>query len=453
MDAGAYVSWSLGVAKNAVFFSTGPYDIPNVHIDFYSVFTNNVHSGAQRGFGAPQAAFAAELQVDKIAEQLKMDPAEIRRKNAVDKGSFLSNQDLITGSVGLKQTLKKAIDIANWEETNREIRRFNRHATGTVRRGIGMACVFKNAGRLGDYAEAVVEVLAEKVIVYINSTEIGQGIRRTIAQIAAEALNIPLKKIRVAPNISSICPPSGGTFASRQTLCSGNAVLAAALEVKQKILNMAARRWNVPSSAVRLINDHLEGPDDLKISLANYVTFEQKKGIHFKETGVFKAPASIEPDPETGKGASWYAYVFGTQIAMVEVDIETGEVVVKDLVAIHDVGKALNKKAVEGQIEGGVSMGLGFATMENFIMEDGQIVSKDLEKYPIPTAMDIPLINSGYVENNERQGPFGAKGFAECPATATAPAIVNAIHQATGVWVNQLPATPERVFMALPQKT
>lgn len=452
LDAGAYASWSLGVLRNATFFSTGPYDVPNVHIDAYSVFTNNIHSGAHRGFGACQAAFASELQIEKLAEKLHMDPAKIREKNAIDEGGGLSNQDLITGSVGLKETLKKTLETVDWDKSNREIGQFNSQTTGSTRRGVGLACVFKNVGRLDDHAEAVVEVSPERVTVYINSAEIGQGVRTTIAQIAAEALGVPLEKVCVGPNISSTSPLSGGTFASRQTLCSGNAVFAAAREVKQKILNRAAERWGVSPGDVRLVNDQIIGPEDSIISLANYVAHEQNEGIHFREKGVFQAPPSGEPDPETGKGASWYAYTFGTQVAIVEVDIETGEVVVKDLVAVHDVGRAINPKAVEGQIEGGVSAGLGYALMEDFVLERGQIVTRDLEKYPIPTAMDMPLVGSSYVEENEWQGPFGAKGFAECPVLATAPAIINAIHNATGVWIDQLPATPERVFRVLQQK-
>ncbi len=452
LDAGAYVSWSLGVARNATFFSTGPYDIPNVQIDAYSVFTNNIHSGAHRGFGAPQAAFPSEMQIEKLAEKLHMDPVEIRKKNGMDKGASLSNQDLISGSVGFRETVDKALEIVDWDKSNREIRRFNTQATGSIRRGIGLACVFKNVGRLDDHAEAIVEVLPERVMVYINSAEIGQGVRTTIAQIAAEALCVPFEKVCVAPNISSTCPPSGGTFASRQTLCSGNAVLAAACGVKQKILNKAAERWDVSPGDLKLVNGQIIGPEDSRIPLSSYVAHELDEGVHFKERGVFRAPPYREPNPETGKGASWYAYAFGAQVAIVEVDIETGEVVVKDLVAVHDVGKAINPKAVEGQIEGGVSHGLGYALMENFILERGQIVTKDLERYPIPTAMDMPLIKSRYVEDNEWQGPFGAKGFAECPVLPTAPAIINAIHNATGMWINQLPATPERVFRVLRQK-
>jgi CO/xanthine dehydrogenase Mo-binding subunit len=452
LDAGAYIEWSFGVARNATVFSTGPYDIPNVNINTHLVYTNNIHTGALRGFGAPQAAFVAELQIEKIAEKLGMDPAEIRFKNAMESGATIANQDVITGSVGFKGTLRRALEMADWEKKRKEIEAWNRETKGSLRRGLGLGCGFKNSGRLDDHAEADIEALPDRVNVYIDSSEIGQGVRGLLAQIAAEALSLPLEKIHVVPSDSLTCPRSGDTFSSRQTLCSGNAVLAAAQNLKEEILAKASDEWEKSPETIDLQRGRISGPGVAHVSFFDFVRREHKKGNRFRARGIFQAPAYMDMDPETGKGACWYAYVFGTQIALVEVDTATGQVAVKDLIAVHDVGKAINPIAVEGQIEGGAAMGLGFAMMENFILERGQIVTTDLEKYVIPTAMDVPLIRSGYEEEAEVLGPFGAKGFAECPVVPTAPAIVNAIHHATGIWIEELPATPERVFMAFRNK-
>ncbi|MEW6265140.1 MAG: xanthine dehydrogenase family protein molybdopterin-binding subunit [Thermodesulfobacteriota bacterium] len=454
LDGGAYCSWSMGVARNATVFSTGPYEVPNVHIDTWCVYTNNVHSGAQRGFGAPQAALAMELQLDKISEKLGLDPAEIRRLNAMKPGTTLANQDLMLSPPAFRETLEKALDLANWKETRREIDEYNRRAGGTRRRGIGLAAAFKNAGRLGDQAEALVEAGLDQVTIYINSTDIGQGVRSLLTRIAGQVLTVPLAQVRMAPNESACCRPSGDSFSSRQTLCSGNAVYAAAWKLKEKILTLAAERFNLDRNELDLAGGRIVGPGSLSLPLFDFLAQAQDKGQGcLRETGFFQAAPYIEPDPQTGRGACWYAYVFGTQVAVVEVDLETGEVTVRDLIAVHDVGRAINPLAVEGQIEGGVSMGLGYALMEEFIMEDGRIVTENLEKYPIPTALDVPQIRAAYVESEELQGPFGAKGFAECPAAPTAPAIINALHHATGVWINELPATPERVYLALKSRS
>jgi nicotinate dehydrogenase large molybdopterin subunit len=452
LDAGAYIEWSFGVARNTTVFSTGPYNISNVSIDTHLVYTNNIHSGALRGFGAPQAAFVAELQIEKLAEKLGMDPAEIRLKNAMESGASIANQDVITGSVGFKDTLRRALDMADWEKKRQEIEAWNRAAKGGLRRGLGLACGFKNSGRLDDHAEADIEALPDRVNVYIDSAEMGQGVRRLVAQIAAETLGLPLEKIDVVLSDSLICPRSGDTYSSRQTLCSGNAVLAAAQNLREEILGRVADQWEESPEKIDLVRGKIAGPRGAHVSFFDFVRREYQKGTRFKARGIFQAPAYIDMDPETGKGSCWYAYVFGTQVALVEVDTETGLVVVKELIAVHDVGKAINPIAVEGQIEGGAAMGLGFAMMENFVLEGGQIVTTDLEKYVIPTAMDVPLIRSGYEEDAEILGPFGAKGFAECPVVPTAPAIVNAIHHATGIWIEELPATPERVSMALEKK-
>ncbi len=452
LDGGAYCSWSFGVGRNATVFSTGPYNIPNVNIDTYLVFTNNIHSGAMRGFGVPQPAFATELQMEKIAEQLGMDPAEIRLKNGMEAGASLANQDILRSSVGFKGTLTKALELADWKRKRQEIDEFNSRAKGNIRRGIGIACAFKNAGRLGDHAEADIEALPEKIKVYIDSADVGQGVRMLAAQVAAEELGLPLERIEIEPTNSLTCPRSGDSFSSRQTLCSGNAVLNAALNLKEEILAKVAELWDESPDRIHLVKGRIASPGKGQISLFDFIAREREKGVRFRARGIYQAPPYIDMDPETGKGACWYAYAFGTQIALVEVDVETGQIWVKDLVAVHDVGKAINPKAVEGQIEGGVAMGLGFALMEDFVLDKGQIVTTDLERYVVPTSMDVPLIRASYEEEKEWQGPFGAKGFGECPVVPTAPAIVNAIHHATGAWIEQLPATPERVFKALHQE-
>ncbi len=430
-DAGAYTSTSIPVLANATTFAAGPYVVPHARIDAYTVHTNNILTMAMRGFGATQPPVGYELQMDKLAEALGMDPVELRLKNLVEEGSVAVTGNVMSHGVGIKQTLIEAAKAAGWRE---EDGRWIKPQPGSPsapykRRGIGVACAYKNVGySLGfdDKSKAIVELTLDqsgqvaRALVKIGASEVGQGVLTALAQIAAETLGIDLRRVRLAHVDTAEVPDAGSSSASRHVYMSGNAVMRAAQLAKEK--------WE---AALRTESGetHVE---------AEYLY----RGREGRATTPF--------DPETGTCEPHISYSYGTQIAEVEVDLETGVVKVLKMYAATDLGKVINPAMVFGQVAGGIQMGLGYALMEEFIQVEGQIKSRKFSQYYTPTVIDMPeelvCIN---VEVPDPTGPFGATGLGETPTLPTAPAVLNAIHDATGAWVNQLPATPERVLRAI----
>ena len=438
-DAGAYASTSTVVMANATTFAAGPYVVPHARIDGYTVYTNNAVSMAMRGFGATQVPVAYEPQMDKLAEALGMDPVEFRLKNLFEDGSIAVTGNPMPPGVGVKDTLRQAALAAGWrkkedghwvrpERCPELVEGKPKSADGKLR-GLGVACAYKNVGYsmgFDDKSTAQVELSldesgqVETAVVKIAASEVGQGVHTALAQIAAEVLGIDMERVDIALVDTAETPDAGSSSASRHVYMSGNAVMAAC--------GLAKEKWHAALRAE-------EGQTHVE---ARY-TFH---GRHARPTTPL--------DPETGMCDPHISYGYATQIALVEVDAETGEVGLLKLYSAHDVGRAVNPQMVKGQIGGGVHMGQGYALMEEYIQQQGVVKTRKLSEYFIPTILDtprqlVPII----VEVPDPTGPYGATGVGEMTTLPTAPAIISAIHDATGVWIEELPATAEKVLLGM----
>lgn len=430
-DAGAYASTSVPVLSNAATFAAGPYAVPNAKVDAYTVYTNNAVTMAMRGFGATQPPVAYESQIDKLAAALGMDPIEFRMRNLFEEGSVAITGNRMTHGVGIRETLRQAALAAGWREGNGHwIRPAIPPAEAPhLRRGIGVACAYKNVGySLGfeDTSTAEVTLTLDdggeimRALIKIGASEVGQGVWTALRQIAADALGVDIGKVHLALVDTAAVPNAGSSSASRHVYMSGNAVLRACREA------LAKRRQALHQEA-----------GESRVS-ATY-TFHGRESV-----------ATTFYDPLTGACEPHISYSYGTQIALVEVDMETGQVRVRKLWAATDVGRAVNPQMIYGQVAGGVHMGVGYALTEHYVQQHGRPRTRSFTQYHIPTVYDMPdeFVNI-IVEVPDPTGPYGAKGVGETPTLPTAPAILNAIHDATGVWLDGLPAGPEQVYWAL----
>ncbi|RLC91526.1 MAG: aldehyde oxidase, partial [Chloroflexi bacterium] len=415
-DGGAYCYTTNKVLGNATMTCTGPYEIPNVKVDVDGVYTNNLPGGAFRGFGAPQANFAAETQMNKLAQALEMDPVELRLKNLLREGSLTAMGTPLPGGVSLVEVTDKCARAAGWQ--HKDPSGFGK-PEGSPGRGVGIAVALKNIGFSFGYQEncwAKIELRGKeeiaKALVYIGSAEVGQGTHTVIQQMAADALNLPLERVHLIASDTATSPGSSGSVsASRMTFMAGNAVRGAAAA--------ALERWQAGERPTSVEHTYL-------------------------------APKTTPFDPETGYGTPNFAYGYVAQTVEVEVDTETGELRILRVVCANDVGQAINPQNVVGQIEGAIAQAAGWATCENFIAEEGRVLTPNLSTYLIPTIHDVPeRVESIIVEHPDPRGPWGARGMGEMPFIPLAPALVAAVHDATGVWFDELPLTPERVLRQL----
>lgn len=419
-DAGAYMYTSNKVLGNAVITCTGPYEFPNVKVDGYAVYTNNLVSGAFRGFGAPQAHFAAEMQMNKLAEKLGIDPVELRLKNVLDNDKLLSVGTTIPGGVNLEKVIRETAWKSNW--VYRGPRGVNNpdypEALPRFVTGRGFAAGFKNIGFSFGFPEnswARVELRGkgdlEEAIVCIAGADVGQGHHTAMAQIAAETLDVDLERIKLEVSDTALTDSSGSASASRLTFMAGNAVKEAA--------GFALRKWHA----------------------------EERPAV---AEATWLAPKTTPFDPQTGYSVPNFAYGYVAQMAEVTVDTETGFITVNRVVCADDVGKAINPDQIVGQIEGGVVQAHGYAVLEDFRTERGQILTPYLSTYLIPGVYDIPQrIDSIIIEEPHPDGPFGARGMAEMPFLPYAAVIASAVFDAIGVWFDEFPLTPERVLRGL----
>jgi xanthine dehydrogenase molybdenum-binding subunit len=448
-DAGAYASLSEHVMTRTATHAAGPYDVPNVKIDCYAAYTNNVPAGAFRGFGVPQAAFAMESQMDILAEQLGLSPFEIRRKNALRVGSTTATGQVLRDSVGLLETMdrveKEITSNAKRETSTIE----NRKSKIENRRGWGVACAYKNVGLGGgapDCAGAEMEVTDDgRAIVRAGAAEVGQGLVGVLALVAAEELGLPYDSVEVLIADTDQTLDGGATTASRQSFITGNAVRLAAQKVREALAEAASEELDAPPDGLVFKDGHIHAGEK-SISLVKAIALAKGEGREVRASVVYQPPKTV---PLGEVGDMHFAYGYATQAALVEVDINTGHVEVLKVIAAHDVGRALNPLAVAGQIEGGVVMGLGIALLEEFVMEDGIPKTTSLARYRIPSIERTPEIVPIIVEDKASEGPYGAKGIGEIPSIPTAPAIINAIYNATGVRLCSLPATPKRILAAM----
>ena len=479
-DGGAYGLSTEGVMRKAAILSCGPYDISNVKIDTYGVYTNNTPSGAFRTFGAMQAQFATESMLDIAAEKLGLDPFEIRRRNMMREGSRTHTRQKL-GSVSLDGVLDAAERSAKWQAGVPECRGSTRHDLGLegnrkpctlgarIRqapdkrghvlrgrvRGRGMAASWYGIARTAtiDRAGAWAELDdggTAKIVTGV--TEIGEGILTLLAQVAAEELGVRPQDVTIGDNDTARSPEAAHAGATRQTYMIGNSVALACREARARLDGQIADHWDVPADRIEAFNGEIwANGTNFKMTMDEAVDITKKRGVVPVGAGSFTAHGT-GLDPVDGSGRPWQAYVYGCQVAEVEVDTVTGEVQVLGVWAVHDVGRAINPRGVEGQIEGGVVQGLGQALMEDYKLQDGHTSTHGFAKYILPTSLDVPQINSTIIEDPDPLSPLGAKGIGEPALVPTAPAIMNAIYDAIGVRMTSLPATPEKVLGGLLKK-
>lgn len=456
-EQGAYASLGPiippagGSHIHSMIMMPGPYEIPHVKVDAYLCFTNHPYGGAMRGFGAPQVHIAHEQVMDELARALGMDPLEIRRKNAFKLGSATATGQVLDQSVGLRETLEACAQAFNWEKRIKETGYVDKEKTKRRGVGVGMGWYRTSIGTSGDGCGANVHVHEDgSVLLFTGITEMGQGSYTVLPQICAEELGIEVEDVRYVQPDTHMVPESGPTVGSRSTTLMGNAIIMAARQVKESILEMASEMLLAPVSRVEMKNRRIVDQDhpDKSLAFREVAARCMAKGRRLIGQGWWTPPLPTL-DPETGQGNPYFVYTYSTHMAEVEVDVETGEVAVTDYVAAFDVGKAINPKAVEGQIEGGVAMGLGYALMEEVAIIDGSIQNLSLRNYLIPTILDVPDLKPIILEQPNQYGPFGAKGIGEMPNIPATPAILNAIANACGGRVRSLPADPEKVFLAI----
>ncbi len=418
-DGGAYAYTSTKVMGNAFLQCTGPYEIPNVRVDADAIYTNNVPGGAFRGFGGPQGAFEAEMQVNKLAEALGMDPVELRMRNLMEDGSIISMNSTIPEGVTIKPVTEACAVHSGWQQTDLGWQAPEKMKDeGTIKRGRGIACAFKNVGfSYGgpESCHAMIELYGEReieqVVLHHAGADVGQGAHSAFKQFAAEALDVPVEKISLVVSDTAFTGNSGSSSASRMTFMAGNSIKGAA--------EKALEKWRAEERPVK---------------------------VEF----TYHAPPTTHMDPETGECYPNITYGYVAETVELEVDTETGDIRLLKVYCADDVGKAINPMQVVGQIEGCIVQAAGYVLMENFIQKDGYVVTDTLSKYLIPTVKDIPLeVESIVLELADPLGPYGARGMAEMPYLPLAPAIVHALYDATGVWFNDFPLTPERVLRGL----
>jgi CO/xanthine dehydrogenase Mo-binding subunit/aerobic-type carbon monoxide dehydrogenase small subunit (CoxS/CutS family) len=434
-DTGAYASWGPTVANRVPVHAMGPYAVPNVRTWGEAFFTNGPPAGAFRGFGVPQAAIAHEAMMDALADRLGIDRLEFRHLNALRAGDMTACGQTLDHSAGLAQCLEAL--RPHWTKAQGEIAAFNA-AGGVMRRGVGVGCMWYGIGNTSMSNPSTMRVgLASDgtLTLYSGALDIGQGSNTIMTQIAADALGLPVGQFTLVTGDTDLTADAGKTSASRQTFVSGKAAEKAGLDLRQKILRLANAG---PDATLGLDGATLKVGDGaivhaLDLSKVGPLTGE----------GTFDPPTT--PLDENGQGIPYATYAFAAQIAIVEVDIELGMVKVLRMVAAHDVGKAINPTLVEGQIEGGIAQGLGLALMEEYL--PGR--TENLHDYLIPTIGDVPEIECLLIEDREPLGPSGAKGIGEPGLVPTAPAILGAIHHATGVRMHRVPVLPHRLRAAI----
>jgi CO/xanthine dehydrogenase Mo-binding subunit len=469
LDIGAYVSWGSVTPLVMMETTASLYRVPHVRFTADCVYTNNPITGAVRGYGNPQSTFWVETTMDRLAEALQLDPIDFRLRNA-NRPNEETPQGLKITSCGLKECLEAVaaradVEVGSWKmEVGKRVASKSpvsnlQSPTSNLKRGIGFASTLNVGGGARIYRSdgcgATVKIDDfGHVSLITGSTEIGQGSETVLAQIVAEVLGVKIEDINVLNSDTDVKPWDVGVHASRTTFIAGNAAQLAALDARQQVFETASQMLGV-------------APDQFAMRGGDVVTLSGDKSIelgkvararHFRAGGQiisgegFYDPPTQLVDKDSYKGNISAAYGFGAQMAEVEVDTETGNVRVLRLVCANDVGRAINPMAVEGQMEGGAQMGLGYALTEELIVKEGRVLNPDFHDYRLFTSADMPKLETIIVETDDPQGPFGAKGVGEMGGTPTAAAIANAIYDAIGVRLTTVPMTPERVLRALIEK-
>ena len=451
-DTGAYASLGEKVMTRATTHSAGPYDVPHVRADCYAVYTNNPPAGAFRGFGVIQSAFAVESMMDMLAETLGIDRIELRRMNALKVGSITNTGQELRDSVGLVECIDKT--EAKMRQINGKDNLFAaRKVPGApaLRRAWGFASGYKNTGLGGgspDKSSAEVELYADgRLQVRTSAAELGQGLVSVLQMIVAEEFSVPLASVGVLVMDTDLTPDGGPTTGSRQTYVSGNAARLAARSLLQALTSTLAEKYDVPPEKIHY-KEGLAQVDGHSIPLGDIAREMQAQGQAPRAIYEYWAP---ETKPLGQGGDMHFAFSFAAQAAEVEVNTITGMVRVLRVISSNDVGQIINALALNGQVEGGVMMGLGAALTEQFIVKDGYVVTDRLARYRIPSIVHTPEITPIIVEHPTRDGPYGAKGVGEIVCIPTPAAITNAIYNAVGVRVDSLPVDQEQILWAIHQ--
>ncbi|HEX7950699.1 MAG TPA: xanthine dehydrogenase family protein molybdopterin-binding subunit [Candidatus Limnocylindrales bacterium] len=445
MDGGAYCTLTPVVLSRGALHSAGPYRCPNVRIRARATRTNPPPNGAFRGFGAPQVEFAAETHLNRLAEALGLSPLEIRRRNVYRTGDTTPTGQVLRESVAAEEVLERATEAAEFERlrARNDAARQRRAGSGTVpgsslrtdrerfARGIGLALAWHGAGFTGTgevklASVASLELTEEGGIrILTASTEIGQGSKTILPQLVAETLGVPAESVEAAAQDTAFVPDSGPTVASRTSMVVGGLLIKAAQRLRAEV--EAATGGSFAATYRDFARTH--GPRRIDQRFEPYL--------------------DIAFDDETYRGDAYPAFSWAACVAHVEVDLDTGEVFVREVVAADDVGRVIHPVLAEGQVEGGTLQAIGYATIEEIKLHDGRYLNDRLATYVIPTALDAPRITTILMEAPFSGSPHGAKGLGELPMDVGAPAVIAAIADATGVWITDLPASPERILAAL----
>ncbi len=452
-DAGAYASLSEKVMARATTHSSGPYAVPHVRADCYAMYTNNPPAGAFRGFGALQGQFAIERMMDILADELDLDPIQLRRKNALQVGSVTCTGQTLRESVGLLQCIRQVEEqmqrIALMTGYPSDFNLKSKIVSQNAVRAWGFAAAYKNTGLGGgapDKAGAEVELYPDgQLEVRTSSAELGQGLVSVLQLIVSEEFNLPVERVRVLVMDTDLTPDGGPTTASRQTYVTGNAARHAAIALRQALATTLAEKYDAPPEQVRFV-EGLAQVNGTAIPLGEVAALLKSEGREPRARYEYWAP---ETRPLGEGGDMHFAFSFAAQAVEVEVNTQTGEVRVLRVVTATDVGKAVNPLGLQGQIEGGVIMGIGHALTEHFILQNGVPFSDRLARYRMPNITHTPEIIAIVVEDPTAEGPYGAKGVGEIVTIPTIPAIANAIAHAVGVQVDRLPVDQEALLRAL----
>ncbi len=455
LDSGAYGSESPFTGWRASIHAMGAYRYDTVDVDITSVYSNNGFAGAFRGFGNPEVCFAIEQLVDELAENLGMDPIDFRLKNALRLGDELPHGQRLHESVSLVECLQEVRKQSNWDRKRSEYAAQN--GDSIIKKGIGVAALFHglSLGAEGaDYAGATLQVDDDNGMTLTSGfTDYGQGSRTALTLIAAEVLGVQPQRIDMLRPDTDTAIESGPTVASRATVLGGNATRLAAANLK-KTLDLAAAQM-LKCEITQLVRDGelFIGPDEHPVTWEEVVDYARSLGLMLSAQGRWEAP-KITWDHDNGRGEPYWAYHFAAQVAEVEVDTGTGEIRVEGIWAAHDLGKVIFPQGAYGQVYGGITQGLGYALTECIDYVDSYLQQTNFESYLLPTALDVPPMHASLLEFPLSVGPFGAKNIAEPAMVPVAPAILNAIAQATGRRIRHLPASLERVLLGhdLPQK-
>jgi len=452
-NCGAYAGTGPAVLSTTATRATSLYRFKNVKCQADLVYTNTTPIGSYRGYGNPQLHFALESMVDLAAETVGMDPLEVRLKNAIQRGD-ISAHGWIMNSCQLTECLLVAAQKSQWKEKRGK----GRQGSG----GIGMASMIHVSGNRAvhpffDGSSAYVRVNPHgRIDLITGEAEIGQGSNTIFSQIVAETLGVPLEDIRLFPLDTDSCPFGVGTFASRVTTLGGKAVQLAAEDARQQLLEFAAEKMEIRVEDLECSGGRIfvkgSPAKSLGIEEVAKLALHSRGGAPIVGVGTFLVPPHVVVPDQTKYGNLSMAYSFGVQVAEVMVDRETGKVDILKILSVHDSGTIINPMLAEGQVEGGVAQGIGYALFEEIVRQNGIVMNDNFTDYRMPTICDVPPLSTTFIEVPDPYGPFGAKGLGEITQVPTAPAIANAIYDAVGVRLKELPLTPEKIWQALREK-